>query len=166
MLCFFKGSAEFHELQEGSTADLLNSRIMGEIMELVLVKYQGRNWNSHVKISQDMTELFPICFTSDTTEKLTMDACVHVSRVAGRLIVSIFSPYWIINKTSRVLQYRAEDIYVKHPSDFRDVILFSFRKKNFFSKNKVRIFFLSSLLIENFVYTPRARVGLFVFSHF
>ncbi|XP_062868929.1 intermembrane lipid transfer protein VPS13C isoform X1 [Trichomycterus rosablanca] len=134
-----EGSAEFYELQEGNTADLLNACIMGEIMEFVLVKYQGRNWNSHVKISQDMSELFPVCFTSDSAEKLTVDICVHVGRVAGRFIVSIFSPYWIINKTSRVLQYRAEDTYVKHPSDFRDVILFSFKKKNFFSKNKLQL---------------------------
>lgn len=37
----------------------------------------------------------------------------------------------------RVLQYRAEDVNVKHPADCRDIILFSFRKKNLFSKSKV-----------------------------
>ncbi|XP_066503943.1 intermembrane lipid transfer protein VPS13C isoform X2 [Hoplias malabaricus] len=145
-----EGSAEFHELQEGNTADVLNASITGEIMELVLVKYQGRNWNSHVKISPDMPEFFPVCFTSDTSEKLTVDVCVHVSRVAGRLILSVFSPYWIINKTSRVLQYRAEDIYVKHPSDFRDVILFSFKKKNIFSKNKLQLCVSTSSWSEGF----------------
>lgn len=134
-----QGSAEFEELQEGSTADLLNASVMGEIMELVLVKYQGRNWNSHIKIVTDMSELFPICFTSDTSENLTIDLYAHMSKAAGQLIISIFSPYWIINKTARVLQYRAEDIHVKHPSDFRDVILFSFKKKNIFSKNKVSV---------------------------
>lgn len=108
-------------------------------MEVVLVKYQGRNWNSHVKILPDLPELFPICFTSDTSENLTVDLYAHMSQMAGRLIISIFSPYWIINKTARVLQYRAEDIHVKHPSDFRDVILFSFKKKNLFSKNKVSV---------------------------
>uniref|UniRef100_A0A3P9B509 Vacuolar protein sorting-associated protein 13 VPS13 adaptor binding domain-containing protein n=1 Tax=Maylandia zebra TaxID=106582 RepID=A0A3P9B509_9CICH len=55
-----------------------------------------------------------------------------------RLLLSLFSPYWIINKTSRVLQYKAEDISVKHPADYRDIILFSFKKKNMFSKCKVR----------------------------
>lgn len=113
--------------------------IVGEIMEVVLVKYQGRNWNSHVKIIPDMPELFPVCFTSDTSENLTLDLYAHKNYIAGRLIISIFSPYWIINKTGRVLQYRAEDIHVKHPSDFRDVILFSFKKKNIFSKNKVSV---------------------------
>ncbi|XP_053369844.1 intermembrane lipid transfer protein VPS13C isoform X1 [Clarias gariepinus] len=134
-----EGSADFEELPEGSTADLLNATVMGEIMELGLMKYQGRYWNTHVKITQDMPELFPVCFTSDTSENLTVDVYVHVNHTAGRLIMSIFSPYWIINKTARVLQYRAEDICVKHPSDFRDVILFSFKKKNIFSKNKLQL---------------------------
>ncbi|KAF7703592.1 hypothetical protein HF521_022599 [Silurus meridionalis] len=137
--CLMEGSADFVELEEGSTADLLNANIMGEIMELVLVKYQGRNWNSHVKITSAMQELFPVCFTSDTSENLTVDVYAHMSHMAGQLIISIFSPYWIINKTGRVLQYRAEDIHVKHPSDFRDVILFSFKKKNIFSKNKLQL---------------------------
>ncbi|XP_017333077.2 intermembrane lipid transfer protein VPS13C isoform X1 [Ictalurus punctatus] len=134
-----EGSADFEDLHEGSTADLLNASVMGEIIELVLVNYQGRDWNSHVKIIPDMPELFPVCFTSDTSEKLTVDVYAYMSHMAGRLIISIFSPYWIINKTARVLQYRAEDIHVKHASDFRDVILFSFKKKNIFSKNKVQL---------------------------
>ncbi|CAB1338810.1 unnamed protein product, partial [Coregonus sp. 'balchen'] len=134
-----EGSAEFHELREGSTADILNARIGGEIMEVVLVKYQGRNWSSRIRIAQDMQEFFPVCFTCDSDEKLTVDLSVHVTRPHGRLTLAVFSPYWIINKTSRVLQYRAEDVSVKHASDFRDVILFSFKKKNIFSKNKLQL---------------------------
>ncbi|KAG7468238.1 hypothetical protein MATL_G00140800 [Megalops atlanticus] len=145
-----EGSAEAHELQEGSTADVLNARISGEIMELVLLKYQGRNWNSHVKIHAGMAEFFPVCFSCDSAERLTVDVSVHVSRVGGRLVLSVFSPYWIINKTSRVLQYRAEEIYVKHPSDFRDVVLFSFKKKNIFSKNKVQLCVSNSTWSDGF----------------
>lgn len=106
-------------------------------MELALIKYQGRSWSGRMKISSEMPEFFSVCLTCDTSEGLTVDLCVHVSRASAKMVLSIYSPYWIINKTSRVLQYRAEDTCVKHPSDFRDVILFSFKKKNFFSKNKV-----------------------------
>ncbi|KAJ8247516.1 hypothetical protein GJAV_G00247290 [Gymnothorax javanicus] len=145
-----EGSAETHELLEGSTSDVLNARISGEIMELVLVKYQGRNWNGHVKIHQGMAEFFPVCFSCDSAEKLTVDVSVHVVQTGGRLVLSIFSPYWIINKTSRILQYRAEDIYVKHPSDFRDVVLFSFKKKNIFSKNKLQLCVSTSAWSDGF----------------
>uniref|UniRef100_A0AAY5L059 Vacuolar protein sorting 13 homolog C n=1 Tax=Esox lucius TaxID=8010 RepID=A0AAY5L059_ESOLU len=134
-----EGSAEFHELQEGNTSDILNARIRGEVMELALVKYQGRNWCGRILISQDMAEFFPVNFTCDTDESLTVDVSVHVERPPGRLTLSVFSPYWIINKTSRVLQYRAEEVLVKHASDFRDVVLFSFKKKNIFSKNKLQL---------------------------
>ncbi|XP_051757759.1 intermembrane lipid transfer protein VPS13C isoform X4 [Ctenopharyngodon idella] len=134
-----EGSADFYELQEGSAADVLNSNVSGEIMELVLIKYQGRNWTGRMRISRDMPEFLSICFTCDTTEGLTVDVGVHVSHVNSKIVLSIYSPYWIINKTSRVLQYRAEDTCVKHPSDFRDVILFSFKKKNLFSKNKLQL---------------------------
>ncbi|EMP30306.1 Vacuolar protein sorting-associated protein 13C [Chelonia mydas] len=134
-----QGTAEAHELLEGSAADVLHSRISGEIMELVLIKYQGKNWNGHFRVHDELPEFFPVCFTSNSTDTMTIDIYVHVRQVGSRMILSVFSPYWIINKTSRVLQYRAEDIHVKHPADYRDTILFSFKKRNIFSKNKIQL---------------------------
>ncbi|XP_039076242.1 vacuolar protein sorting-associated protein 13C isoform X3 [Hyaena hyaena] len=134
-----EGTAETHELAEGSAADVLHSRISGEVMELVLMKYQGRNWNGHFRICDTLPEFFLVCFSPDSAEMMTIDLSIHVRRIDGRMVLSVFSPYWLINKTSRVLQYRAEDIHVKHPADFRDIILFSFKKKNIFSKNKVQL---------------------------
>ncbi|XP_069480592.1 intermembrane lipid transfer protein VPS13C isoform X2 [Ambystoma mexicanum] len=134
-----EGTAEAQELAEGSAADVYHSRINKEIMELVLVKYQGKNWNGHIRVTEGLPEFFLVCFTSTSTDMMTVDVSVHVRQVGSRMILSVFSPYWIINKTTRVLQYRAEDLHVKHPSDYRDVILFSFKKKNIFSKNKVQL---------------------------
>ncbi|XP_041804195.1 vacuolar protein sorting-associated protein 13C isoform X2 [Chelmon rostratus] len=132
-------SADSFELQEGSTSDLLNARVSGEIMSLVLMRYQGRNWHGHVRIEQEMPEFFSVCLTCDSDTDMTLDVSVHVTRTASRLLLSVFSPYWIINKTSRVLQYRSENVSVKHPADYRDIILFSFRKKNLFSKSKLQL---------------------------
>ncbi|XP_069759027.1 intermembrane lipid transfer protein VPS13C isoform X1 [Narcine bancroftii] len=132
-----EATAETFELAEGCSSDVLRCRIKGEIMELGLVKYQGRNWTSRVKIEDGLPEFFPVCFTNEIG--MNIDLLVHVRKVSGRLVLSIYSPYWIINKTSRVLQYRAEDVHVKHPADFCDVILFSFKRKNIFSKNKIQL---------------------------
>lgn len=107
-------------------------------MSLVLMRYQGRDWHGHVRIEQEMSEFFAVGLTCDTDTNMTVDVSVHVLRTTNRLLLSLFSPYWIINKTSRVLQYKSEDVSVKHPADYRDIILFSFRKKNLFSKSKVR----------------------------
>ncbi|XP_004374680.1 intermembrane lipid transfer protein VPS13C isoform X1 [Trichechus manatus latirostris] len=134
-----EGTAEVHGLAEGSVADVLHSRISGEIIELVLVKYQGKNWNGRFRISDTLPEFFLVCFSSDSAEVMTLDLSVHVRRVDSQMVLSVFSPYWLINKTSRVLQYRAEDTHVKHPANFRDIILFSFKKKNIFRKNKVQL---------------------------
>ncbi|XP_078286094.1 intermembrane lipid transfer protein VPS13C isoform X3 [Rhinoraja longicauda] len=132
-----EGTEESYQLAEGCSADILRSRIGGEIMELGLVKYQGRNWTSRVKIEAALPEFFPVCFTAEVG--LSIDLLIHVGKVRGLLVLSVYSPYWIINKTSRVLQYRAEDIHVKHAADFSDVILFSFKRKNIFSKNKIQL---------------------------
>ncbi|KAM5127215.1 LOW QUALITY PROTEIN: intermembrane lipid transfer protein VPS13C-like, partial [Mantella aurantiaca] len=134
-----EGTADAHVLAEGSSCDVLHSRIRGEIMELVMLKYQGRNWNGHFRVHENLPEFFSVIFAAETAEVMTVDLSVHVKRVGNRMVLSVFSPYWIINKTSRILQYRAEDIHVKHPADYRDVILFSFRKKNIFSKNKIQL---------------------------
>ncbi|KAM3625353.1 uncharacterized protein V6R79_010760 [Siganus canaliculatus] len=145
-----ENSADSYELQEGGTSDLLNARVSGEIMSVVLTKYQGRNWHGHVRVEAEMPEFFAVCLTCDSDTSMTVDVSVHVSRTASRLLLSLFSPYWIINKTSRVLQYRAEDVSVKHPSDFRDVILFSFPKKNLFSKSKLQLCVSTSSWSEGF----------------
>ncbi|XP_064421924.1 intermembrane lipid transfer protein VPS13C isoform X2 [Latimeria chalumnae] len=134
-----EGTAETYELAEGSSADVLQSRISGEIMELVLIKYQGRNWNGHIKICPGLSEFFPVCFTSDSQDRMILDLSIHAQQVGGGLILSVFSPYWIINRTGRVLQYRAEEIHMKHPADQRDIVLFSFKRKTIFSKNKIHL---------------------------
>uniref|UniRef100_A0A8C3A3N4 Vacuolar protein sorting 13 homolog C n=1 Tax=Cyclopterus lumpus TaxID=8103 RepID=A0A8C3A3N4_CYCLU len=143
-------SADSYELQEGSTADLLDARVAGEMVSLVLTRYQGRDWHGHVRIEREMPEFFPVCLVCDSDVGVTVDVSVHATRTASRLLLSLFSPYWIINKTSRVLQYRSEDVSVKHPADYRDIILFSFRKKNLFSKSKLQLCVSTSSWSEGF----------------
>uniref|UniRef100_A0A663MLB0 Vacuolar protein sorting 13 homolog C n=1 Tax=Athene cunicularia TaxID=194338 RepID=A0A663MLB0_ATHCN len=117
---------------------------------LVLIKYQGKNWNGHLKIRDGMPEFFSVCFTSHSAEVMTVDIYIHTRRIGSRMILSVFSPYWIINKTSRILQYRAEDTHVKHPADYRDIVLFSFKKKNIFSKNKIQLCISTSMWSSSF----------------
>ncbi|XP_028441459.1 vacuolar protein sorting-associated protein 13C isoform X1 [Perca flavescens] len=134
-----ENSADSYDLQEGSTSDLLNARVSGEIVSLALIKYQGRDWQGHLRIQQEIPEFLSLCLVCDLDNSMTLDLSIHVAKTASHLLLSLFSPYWIINKTSRVLQYRAEDVSLKHPADYRDIVLFSFRKKNLFSKNKLQL---------------------------
>lgn len=133
-----QSSADSYDLREGSASDLLNARVSGEMVSLVLMRYQGRDWHGHLRVKQELPEFFPVCLTCDSDVNLTVDVNVHVLKTASCLTLSLFSPYWLINKTSRVLQYQADELSLKHPADLRDIVLFSFRKKNLFSKSKVR----------------------------
>uniref|UniRef100_A0A3B3DS88 Vacuolar protein sorting 13 homolog C n=1 Tax=Oryzias melastigma TaxID=30732 RepID=A0A3B3DS88_ORYME len=152
MVCYMmeQNSADSYNLPEGSISDLLNARLSGELVSLALVKYQGRDWHGHFRIQQEMPEFFDVCLTCESTTDVTVDVSLHVRRTANRLVLSLFSPYWIINKTSRVLQYRAENITVKHPADYRDVILFSFRRKKLFTENQVQLCISTSSWSEGF----------------
>lgn len=134
-----QNSAEVYEIQEGSTSDLLNARVSGEIMSVALIQYQGRGWHGHIQIKRELPEFFAVFLTCDTDAALTADVSVHVTKTASRVLLSLFSPYWIINKTGRVLQYSSEDAVFKHPAEYRDVVLFSFKKSNLFTKSKVRV---------------------------
>uniref|UniRef100_A0A8C3JQ67 Vacuolar protein sorting 13 homolog C n=1 Tax=Calidris pygmaea TaxID=425635 RepID=A0A8C3JQ67_9CHAR len=150
LLILLQGTAEACELTEGSAADVFHSRINGEIMDLVLIKYQGKDWSGHLKICDGMPEFFSVCFTCHSATAMTVDIYIHTRRIGSRMILSVFSPYWIINKTSRVLQYQAEDTHVKHPADYRDIVLFSFKKKNIFSKNKIQLCISTSTWSSSF----------------
>ncbi|KAM9764616.1 LOW QUALITY PROTEIN: intermembrane lipid transfer protein VPS13C [Menidia menidia] len=145
-----ENSADCYEVQEGATSDLLNARLTGEVVSLVLVQYQGRDWHGHIQIKNDLPEFFALSLACDSDLSLSVDLMVHAVQSAGRLMLSLFSPYWIINKTSRVLQYRAEEVSVKHPADFRDVVLFSFRKKNLFSRSKIQLCISTSSWSDSF----------------
>ncbi|KAK5873459.1 hypothetical protein PBY51_018496 [Eleginops maclovinus] len=145
-----ESSADSYELPEGCSADLLNARVSGEILSVVLMRYQGRDWHGHIRIHHEVPEFFSVVLTCDSESSMTVDVSVHVTRTSSRLLLALFSPYWIINKTSRVLQYRAEDLTVKHPAEHRDIVLFSFRKKNLFSKSKIQLCVSTSSWSEAF----------------
>uniref|UniRef100_A0A8D2MTV8 Vacuolar protein sorting 13 homolog C n=1 Tax=Zonotrichia albicollis TaxID=44394 RepID=A0A8D2MTV8_ZONAL len=123
---------------------------LNQSKSLVLLKYQGKDWHGHLKICDGMCEFFPVRFVSHSAPELAVDVYIHARRVGGHMVLAVFSPYWIINKTSRVLQYRAEDTHVKHPADYRDIVLFSFKKKNIFSKNKIQLCISTSTWSNSF----------------
>uniref|UniRef100_H2L4E9 Vacuolar protein sorting 13 homolog C n=1 Tax=Oryzias latipes TaxID=8090 RepID=H2L4E9_ORYLA len=121
-----------------------------ELVSLALIRYQGHDWHGHFRIQQEMPEFFDVCLTCESTTNVTVDVSLHVRRTENCLLLSLFSPYWIINKTSRVLQYQAENVTVKHPGDYRDVILFSFRRKKLFTENQVKLCISTSSWSDGF----------------
>ncbi|TSO88121.1 Vacuolar protein sorting-associated protein 13A [Bagarius yarrelli] len=56
----------------------------------------------------------------------------------------------MVNKTGRLLQYKADDIHRKHPKDYDMPLLFSFKPRNFLQNNKVRLMISDSELSDDF----------------
>lgn len=71
------------------------------------------------------------------TKRAELDIAVHVKYDLGQMVVAIHSPYWMVNKTGRLLQYKADDIHRKHPLDYNMPLLFSFKPRYFLKNNKV-----------------------------
>ena len=69
-----------------------------------------------------------------------LDIAVHVEYNQGQTVVAIHSPYWMVNKTGRLLQYKADDIHRKHALDYDMPLLFSFKPRYFLKNNKVKGF--------------------------
>lgn len=70
-------------------------------------------------------------------EKTDLDIAIHVTYNPGQTVVAFHSPYWMVNKTGRMLQYKADGIHRKHPPNYKMPVLFSFQPKHFFNNNKV-----------------------------
>lgn len=134
------------------------------MVSLVLMRYQGRDWHGHIKVEQELPEFFAVCLTCDSDSNMTVDVNVHVLKTPSCLTLSLFSPYWLINKTSRVLQYQADELSLKHPADLRDILLFSFRKKNLFSKGKVRYYLLHQCAGQHFKIKEQEVLGAGLYS--
>uniref|UniRef100_A0A669EIP5 Vacuolar protein sorting 13 homolog A n=1 Tax=Oreochromis niloticus TaxID=8128 RepID=A0A669EIP5_ORENI len=83
-------------------------------------------------------------------KRAELDIAVHVKYDLGQMVVAIHSPYWMINKTGRLLQYKADDIHRKHPMDYKMPLLFSFKPRYFLRNNKVRLMISESELSDEF----------------
>ncbi|TRY91754.1 hypothetical protein DNTS_026184, partial [Danionella cerebrum] len=87
---------------------------------------------------------------SDGNSRPELDIGVHVQRDEGQLVLAMHSPYWMLNRTGRLLQYKADDIHRKHPKDYDKPLLFSFKPRNFLQNNKIRLMISESELSDEF----------------
>lgn len=91
-------------------------------------------------VFQSLREDNEDCDAGTEVKRAELDIAVHVKYDLGRMVVAIHSPYWMVNKTGRLLQYKADDIHRKHPLDYDMPLLFSFKPRYFLKNNKVQRF--------------------------
>ncbi|XP_054438980.1 intermembrane lipid transfer protein VPS13A isoform X2 [Pteronotus mesoamericanus] len=144
-------------LNEGCSAHICTVQLDKAKIHLKLLDYLNHDWKSEYHIKPNQQDISFINFTCVTEiEKTDLDIAIHVTYNPGQTVVAFHSPYWMVNKTGRMLQYKADGIHRKHPPNYKMPVLFSFQPKHFFNNNKVGVTIdLSSFNITRIVtFTP------------
>lgn len=148
-------------LDPGHSIQLHSAVIDQSKLDLRLLNYLAQDWQTEYSLNSGKEEISFILFKSlreDEDEcddvkdmkKPELDIAVHVQYEQGQMKVAIHSPYWMVNKTGRLLQYKADDIHRKHPLDYDMPLLFSFKPRYFLKNNKVRLMISDSELSDDF----------------
>ncbi|KAK9299463.1 hypothetical protein QLX08_007488 [Tetragonisca angustula] len=108
-----------------------------------LPNYLEKDWSCRGEILANPPEFSVWSFESfDSAQKVIMDLGMHTSFEHGSIIMALYCPFWMLNKTGLMLSYRSGEDYLNvlyHPENFKGPILFSFRSKVFFGKKKAMI---------------------------
>nr|XP_020458048.1 vacuolar protein sorting-associated protein 13A isoform X1 [Monopterus albus] len=154
-------SAPEATLDPGHSAQLQTAVIDQSSLSLCLLNYLAQDWSSEYSVHSNQEEITFIVFHSlqeddednhEGTERkrAELDIAVHVKYDLGQTVIAFHSPYWMVNKTGRLLQYKADDIHRKHPLDYDMPLLFSFKPRHFLRNNKVRLMISDSELSDDF----------------
>ncbi|XP_069786597.1 intermembrane lipid transfer protein VPS13A isoform X2 [Narcine bancroftii] len=138
------------KIEEGNSAQL-HDAVVDKSRLIFTIDYLDRKWSGEYSISSNQTEIELIKFKTHTdNEESEMDIAIHVTNNVEHTMLILHSPYWMINKTGRMLQYKADDVHRKHPLDYKKPLLFSFGSKFIFQKNKVQLRITDSQLSDSF----------------
>ncbi|XP_076625592.1 vacuolar protein sorting 13C isoform X3 [Colletes latitarsis] len=108
-----------------------------------LPNYLEKDWSCRGELIANPPEFSVWSFESfDSAQKVVLDLGMHTSYEHGSIVMALYCPFWMLNKTGLMLSYRSGDDYLNvlyHPENFKGPILFSFRSKVFFGKKKAMI---------------------------
>ncbi|XP_043102019.1 vacuolar protein sorting-associated protein 13A isoform X3 [Puntigrus tetrazona] len=152
-----KGNGDFppSELKAGHSSQIHTAIMDFSTLELRLLGYLQQDWESKYSLCSECDEISFIKFRSlgadeETEARPELDIAVHVKKEEGQVVVAVHSPYWMVNKTGRLLQYKADDLHRKHAKDYDMPLLFSFKPRNFLQNNKIRLMISESELSDDF----------------
>jgi len=134
-------NAKENLIEPSATIQLPINPVKSNII-IKLPNYLEKNWSCLGEIIMDPAEFAIWSFESFDSSQIIMDLGMHTLHKHGSMIMALYCPFWMLNKTGLMLCYKAMDDYMNimyHPDNFRGPILFSFRSKAFFSKKKAVI---------------------------
>ncbi|VDI65829.1 vacuolar protein sorting-associated protein 13A/C, partial [Mytilus galloprovincialis] len=134
-----EGTEEHTTLQKGKNTALLNACVGKSNVEIVIPIYEGKEWIGHRSITNDLPELSMLTFEAyEGAQQVTQNLGLHCKKNDGCMDISVYSPYWMVNKTGQDLYYKASDgeDFTTHCHDNLDIVMFSFKQKTLFSTKK------------------------------
>ncbi|XP_028027252.1 vacuolar protein sorting-associated protein 13 isoform X3 [Bombyx mandarina] len=124
---------------------------------IMIQNYLEKCWVCTKNLPEAEMELSVWSFEShDSPSVMTLELGMCSADTDGTQMLSLYCPFWMLNKTGFTLCYRKSKKPEKdsstpnknvdetgnvifHPKDYKEPILFSFRAKNFFGKKKAAI---------------------------
>ncbi|KAL9987728.1 hypothetical protein ACROYT_G002079 [Oculina patagonica] len=98
------------------------------ILYIQLDDYQRSTWKGEIELSRGMDELttFTLKSTQDTAYGKYLELGVFAT-FEGTMNITLYSPYWMVNKTGLYLEYTASDEknVIPHPVSLTEPVMFS-----------------------------------------
>lgn len=156
IICCLQGVATEITLAPGSRIQIPTAEPGSSTIVIRIADYLEKEWSCKHEISANPSELSVWTFESyDSAQRMTLDLGMHTTNKDGSLILALYCPFWMLNKTDLMLSYRRSSKAEKsdtggspaeqsddssnvlyHPEHFKGPVMFSFRAKNFFGKKK------------------------------
>ncbi|KAI4459978.1 vacuolar protein sorting-associated protein vps13 [Holotrichia oblita] len=131
------------KLDPGSTIIMHHVNPGNSYIIVRLLTYFEREWSCIKDIPANLVEFSVWTFDSfQGSRKLSIDLGLHCLHENGTLVLALYCPFWMLNKSELNLSYRNSDENLNillHPANRKDLILFSFNPKNFFGKKKASV---------------------------
>ncbi|XP_056003796.1 intermembrane lipid transfer protein VPS13A-like isoform X2 [Ostrea edulis] len=120
-------------LSSGENTALLHAMPGKSHLEVGIPQYQDLEWHGRQLLSGSLPQLSMWMFTAvfKGPQKISLNLGLHCTDNEGCLDISLYSPYWLINKTGKTLYFKGSDSdeVVEHPAEKQEVTFFSFKPK-------------------------------------
>uniref|UniRef100_A0A146KJR5 Vacuolar protein sorting-associated protein 13A n=1 Tax=Lygus hesperus TaxID=30085 RepID=A0A146KJR5_LYGHE len=143
VVCSIQGMITEPLVQKGESIQVLTAEPGSSTIVVKIPEYLNREWVCKHQIETEAPELDVWTFeTYETTQKFTLELGLHTFTSNETMIMELYCPFWMLNKTGLLLSYKQaqnSEHVLHHPANFVGPIMFSFRAKSFFAKKKSQI---------------------------
>lgn len=90
----------------------LTKSIFSLSLSLQIPEYLEKEWSCRYEIQSEPLEFAVWTFNSyDSASKMSLDLGMHTLNKNGSLVMSLYCPFWMLNKTGVMLAYRVSKYF-------------------------------------------------------